>query len=72
MLNHIKEYDQILEKYSKPLMKQIEFKVNPDQSMTVINPDEVEGYYRYPDLTDQSVYLARIIRKPLKRMSLTK
>jgi Fic family protein len=66
MLNHIKEYDQILEKYSKPLMKQIAFKVNADQSITVTNPDVVEGYYRYPDLTEQSTYLARIIRETIE------
>jgi Fic family protein len=66
MLNYIKEYDQILEKYSKPLMKQIAFKVNADQSITVTNPDVVEGYYRYPDLTEQSTYLARIIRETIE------
>jgi hypothetical protein len=66
MLNHIREYDQILEKYSKPLMKRIKFKVNPDQSVTVTNPDEVEGYYRYPDLTDQNAYLARVIKDTIE------
>lgn len=66
MLNHIKEYDQILEKYSKPLMKLIEFKVNQDQSITVTNPEKIEGYYRYPDLTEQCVYLARIIKETIE------
>ncbi len=66
MLNHIKAYDQILEKYSKSLMKQITFKVNPDQSITVTNPDVVEGYYRYPDLTEQCTYLARIIKETIE------
>lgn len=66
MLNHIKEYDQILEKYSKPLMQKIEFKVNPNQSITITNPNKVEGYYRYPDLTEQSIYLARIIKETIE------
>ena len=62
MVNHIKEYDQILEKYSKPLMKRVKFDVNENQSITVKNPEEIEGYYRYPDLTEQSIYLANIIK----------
>jgi len=66
MVNHLKEYDQILENYSKPLMKRVKFEVNENQSITVKNPDEIEGYFRYPDLTDQSIYLANIIRDTIQ------
>jgi hypothetical protein len=61
MVNHIKEYDQILENYSKPLMKRIKYEVKESQSVTVTNGDDVEGYYRYPDLTEQVTYLANIV-----------
>jgi hypothetical protein len=65
MVNHMREYDQILENYSKPLMKRIRFDVNPDHSVTVQNADEMEGYYRYPDLTEQSTYLAKIVNSTI-------
>jgi hypothetical protein len=66
MVNRMKEYDQILEKYSKPLMKRVKFDANENRSITVRNPDEIEGYYRYPDLTDQSIYLANIIKDTIE------
>ncbi len=67
MVNHIKEYDQILEKYSKPLMKRVKYDVLENQSIIVKNPDEVEGYYRYPDLTEQTIYLANIIKDTIEQ-----
>jgi hypothetical protein len=30
--------------------------------MVVTNPNEVESYFRYPDLTEQVIYLARTIK----------
>ncbi len=65
MVNHMREYDQILEDYSKPLMKRIRFDVNPDHSVTIKNANDVEGYYRYPDLTEQSIYMAKIIHSTI-------
>ncbi|HLZ15837.1 MAG TPA: hypothetical protein VKQ08_02310 [Cyclobacteriaceae bacterium] len=35
-------------------MKKVRFDVNENQLITVKNPEEMEGYYRYPDLTEQS------------------
>jgi hypothetical protein len=32
------------------------------QTMVVTNPNEVESYFRYPDLTEQVIYLARTIK----------
>jgi hypothetical protein len=34
--------------------------------VTVQNESEVEGYYRYPDLTPQITYLAEVIHATLK------
>jgi hypothetical protein len=56
------EYDQVLEQYSRALMKRITFVENSDQSITLTNPHEVEGYFRFPDLTEQCVYLALTIK----------
>ena len=58
MLNHISEYDQTLEKYSKPLMKRIRYSINADGQLEITNKMDVEGYFRYPDLTAQTIYLA--------------
>ncbi len=66
MLNNMKAYDQILETYSKPLMQRIKYVLSNIGEVTVNNPDEVAGYYRYPDLTPQSLYLAETIHATLK------
>ncbi len=66
MLNNIKEYDAILENYSKPLMLNIKYHLNDNGEMEVINKDEVEEYYRYPDLTDHCIYLTETIHATLK------
>lgn len=66
MLNNIKAYDQILETYSRPLMQRIKYAMNETGEVTVKNTEEVEGYYRYPDLTPQVTYLAETIQATLK------
>lgn len=66
MVNHMREYDRILETYSKPLMKRVKFKVHDNQGVTVTNPDDIEGYYRYPDFTEHSTYLATVIRATIQ------
>jgi hypothetical protein len=67
MVNHKKEYDMVLEAYSKPLMKRIRYELNQeDHSLSVSNPEAVEGYFRYPDLTSQCIYLASTIQETIK------
>jgi hypothetical protein len=61
MLNHIKEYNQVLEKYSHPLMRRVRFDKKDDGGIEVLNSSEIEGYFRYPDLTAQCIYLAETI-----------
>jgi hypothetical protein len=62
MLNNLKEYDRALEAYSSPLMSRIKYEMKDDQTMVVTNSNEVESYFRYPDLTEQVIYLARTIK----------
>jgi hypothetical protein len=62
MVNNLKEYDRALEAYSSPLMSRIKYEMKDDQTMVVTNPSEVESYFRYPDLTEQVIYLARTIK----------
>lgn len=65
ILNNIKEYDNILEKYSKPLMQRVRYDKQNNGEIKVINENEVEGYFRYPDLTDHCVYLISTIHATL-------
>lgn len=66
MLNHIRDYDTILESYSKPLMQRIKYRKETSAELIVTNINDVEGYYRYPDLTNQCVYLAETIHATLQ------
>jgi hypothetical protein len=66
MLNNMKAYDAILEKYSGPLMQRINYQLKADESVVVNNPEQVEGYYRYPDLTEQAIYLLKTIHATLE------
>jgi Fic/DOC family len=66
MLNHIRLYDQVLENYSKPLMQRVKYSLSDNGEAIIENPLEVEGYYRYPDLTPQAIYLAETIHATLK------
>lgn len=61
MLNNMKEYDQALEKYSRPLMMRVQYKKNDQGEIEIINKKEIEGYFKYPDLTAQTIYLAHTI-----------
>ena len=67
MLNNIQEYDNILEKYSGPLMRRVEYNKTAEGGVTIINAGEIEGYYRYPDLTEQCIYLLETIRATLQQ-----
>jgi hypothetical protein len=61
MVNNMKEYDDALEAYSKPLMYIIRYTKNEEQELLVLSTPEVEGYYRFPDLTAQTEYLCKVI-----------
>lgn len=61
MLGNIKDYDDILEHYSKTLMQRIRYNKKENAEIEVINSKEVEGYFRYPDFTAQCTYLAETI-----------
>jgi Fic family protein len=67
MLNHIRDYDHILESYSKPLMQKIKYQLKEQGEITITQPGKVEGYFRYPDLTAQSVYLIETIHATLQQ-----
>ncbi|MGV9004468.1 Fic family protein [Flavobacterium sp.] len=61
MLQNMAEYDTALEDYSKPLMQRIHFIISANGDLSIDNADDVSSYFRYPDLTLQSEYLAKTI-----------
>jgi Fic family protein len=67
MLNNMQEYDNALEQYSKPLIQQINYAKKADGTFEVTNPEEVEAYFRYPDLTAQCVFLAQTIQETINQ-----
>jgi len=61
MLQNMAEYDTALEDYSKPLMQRVRFSISGSGDLSIDNPDNISPYFRYPDLTIQSEYLAKTI-----------
>lgn len=62
ILNNMTAYDQALENYSKPLMSRVTYRKPANQEIEITNPEEVEGYYRYPQLTEQCTFLGKSIK----------
>ncbi|MGC9342760.1 MAG: Fic family protein [Bacteroidales bacterium] len=67
MVNNLKLYDDALEAYSKPLMQIIKYTKDKKQNLIVLNASEVEGYYRFPDLTTQTEYLCKVIETAISQ-----
>ena len=47
-------------------MKRIKFTTSGVGEVEISNENEVEGYFRYPDLTDQCVYLVHTIHDTIQ------
>ena len=60
------EYDQALENFSKPIMKITKYQKKNNEEIEILNPTEIESWYRFPDLTVQSIFLAHIIQATIK------
>jgi hypothetical protein len=67
MINNLKLYNDALEAYSKPIMQIIKYTKDKKQKLIVLNPSEVEGYYRFPDLTAQTEYLCTVIKTAISQ-----
>lgn len=46
-------------------MEKIRYEIKEDRSLVVTNATEVEGYFRYPDVTTQCIFLGNTIRKTI-------
>lgn len=60
ILQRVKEYDEVLEKISKPIMAMINYDLNEEDHSISINND-ISYMYRYPDLTEHVVFLYKMM-----------
>jgi hypothetical protein len=65
MLKDMTGYDRCLETFSRPLASLLRYKLDDEDNLTVLNPDELEGCYRYPDMTAQAEYLCWAVDRAL-------
>ena len=59
------EYDSVLEAFSKQLMLNAEYDINDDGELLVENPDVIQDFYRFPDMTKQAEYLFDVVEKTI-------
>jgi Fic family protein len=65
MLHHPIEYDNVLESFSKPLRSVVRITLDDEEQLTINNPEEASGSYRYPDLTRQAHYLLTAVEQTI-------
>lgn len=66
ILNHIGNYQKVLEHYSAPLLDFIEWKETNDHNVEVIN--ETIDYYRYYDATIQAEFLYGCVKDTIENI----
>jgi len=67
ILSNIGEYDNTLELLSTMINRKVQYDLNDSGKLSVINPSEIEGLYRFPDLTNHTAFLARVIRTTIQK-----
>jgi len=67
ILAHMDEYDIVLETQSKLIERKAKYDINDFGEMTVNNITEIEALYRFPDLTNHAVFLARVIQSTVNK-----
>lgn len=62
ILANMGDYDATLELLSKAIERKGNYSINELGEMTVDNATEIESLFRYPDLTNHAVFLAKVIQ----------
>jgi Fic family protein len=65
ILANMDEYNTTLESFSKLIERKANYDVDDSGEMTVNNASEIEALYRFPDLTNHSVFLTRAIQSTI-------
>ncbi|HKL90678.1 MAG TPA: Fic family protein [Allomuricauda sp.] len=66
ILNHIGDYQKVLERYSMPLLDFIDWKETSDHNVEVTN--ETIDYYRYFDVTPQAEFLYSCVEDTIENI----
>ena len=66
ILINLRAYDACLEQFSKPLLATAEYHLDEAGQLTVDNPSDIDGFYRYPDVTPQAEFLAQMLRRTIQ------
>lgn len=66
ILINLRAYDACLEQFSKPLLAVAEYQLDEKGELTVDNPADIEGFYRYPDVTPQAEFLAQMLERTIQ------
>lgn len=66
ILNHIHDYQKVLESYSKPLLDFIEWEETPDHNVKVTN--QTLDYYRFFDATRQAEFLFDCVEDTIRNI----
>jgi len=67
ILAHMDEYDSTLEILSKSIGRKVKYDIDDSGEMKVSNATEIEALYRFPDLTNHTVFLARAIQSTVSK-----
>lgn len=67
ILSHMDEYDTTLELLSKLIERKVKYTLDEGGKMIINNPSEIEAIYRFPDLTNHTVFLARALQATVNK-----
>jgi hypothetical protein len=67
MLREQHAYDRVLEGFSKTVLGRVRYELDGRGRMTIGNPAEAEGVWRYPDLTAQVEYVLDLIENAVRQ-----
>lgn len=65
MLADVAAYDRCLERFSRPLLQRVDYRLDAEGEMTV--EGETASFYRYPDLTMMTEYLFACVATSIRR-----
>lgn len=67
ILANMNEYDTTLELVSKQIGRKVNYSLSDSGEMVVNNPSEIEAFYRFPDFTNHTIFLAKAIQSTLHK-----
>ncbi len=66
MLRDPLAYDRALESFSATVLGRVQYEMDHQGKMTVVNSDDISGVWRFPDLTPQAEYVLDLIETAVR------